>query len=213
MGDRIVDLVSLAVIAFVGVRLLQGVVDVTHGPGRALALTVVRRIRVRHVWPIPFVLSAVVTAAVGLMSVPGLSWGWWTALGGEGNPVFATTESTSGTWWGTVLPVAFMLLLLPALPLFAVAEERIFRAGAEEWSPAERIAKALQFGLVHAVIGIPIGAALALSIGGGWFQHVYLGRYRLTHDRRDALLESAAAHTAYNATIVVLVLAAVAISR
>lgn len=210
MGERLVDLVSLAVITFVGVRLVQGVVDVTRGPGRALALTVVRRIGWRHVWPIPFVLGAVLTAAVGLMSVPGLDWGWWTALGGEGNPVFGTTESTSGTWWAVAIPVTFMVLLLPALPLFAVAEERIFRAGAEQWTLGQRVAKALQFGLAHAIIGIPIGAALALSIGGAWFQHVYRRWYRLTHDQRDALLESAAAHTAYNATIVLVVLAAVA---
>jgi hypothetical protein len=211
VGDRLVDLVSLAVVAVVGVRLVQGVVDATRGPGRELARTVVRRIRVRHVWPIPFVLGAVLAAAVVLMSVPGMDWGWWSALGGEGNPVFGTTESTSGTWWAVAIPVTFMLLLLAALPLFAVAEEQIFRAGAERWSVPRRIAKAVQFGLAHAIVGIPIGAALALSIGGVWFQHVYLGRYRLTHDQRDALLESAAAHTAYNATIVVLVLAAVAI--
>ncbi len=105
-----------------------------------------------------------------------------------------------------------MLLLLPALPLFAFAEERIFRAGAEHWRPARRVLKALEFGLVHAVIGIPIGAAVALSIGGAWFQHVYRHQYRRTLDRRDALLESAAAHTAYNTVIVLLVLAAVAIS-
>mgnify|MGYP006352911413 CR=1 FL=1 len=63
-------------------------------------------------------------------------------------------------------PVIGLALLLPALPLFAYAEERMFRAGAQRWARGRRTLKVLQFGMIHVIIGIPIGAALALSIGG-----------------------------------------------
>ena len=72
------------------------------------------------------------------------------------------------------MPIAFLLVLLPAIPLFAETEERMFRFGAESWSGRSGSAKAVQFGLMHAIIGIPIGVALALSIGGGYFMWCYL---------------------------------------
>jgi len=59
--------------------------------------------------------------------------------------------------------------------------------------------------LVHALIGIPIGVALALSIGGAYFMTAYVRVYR----RRGpdaALLESTRSHAAYNLAIAVLLL-------
>ena len=61
------------------------------------------------------------------------------------------------------------------------------------------------FGAVHAVIGIPIGAALALSIGGWYFTWAYLRGYRASGETA-ALLESTRSHLAYNTIIVTLVL-------
>jgi hypothetical protein len=63
------------------------------------------------------------------------------------------------------------------------------------------------FGLAHAVVGIPIGAALALSIGGLYLTWCYLERWRETRSESEALLESTRAHLAYNLTIIGLVLA------
>ena len=80
-------------------------------------------------WPVPIVLTLVIIAASIIMAVPGLDWGWWSAIGGEGNPVFGSTESTSGTAWEWLIPLVFICLLIPALPLFAHAEERMFRTG------------------------------------------------------------------------------------
>jgi hypothetical protein len=100
----------------------------------------------------------------------------------------------------------FLVLVIPALPLFALAEERIFRRGAEGWSWKRRLYKIVSFGLVHAVIGIPIGVALALSFGGAYFMWCYLRDFRVGHDPDRAMLESAAAHTTYNAVILTLVL-------
>ena len=71
------------------------------------------------------------------------------------------------------------------------AEERAFRAGAEHWSTGRRVFKTMQFGLVHALIGIPIGAALALAIGGAYFMWTYLRRFRATGAASEALIESA----------------------
>jgi len=159
------------------------------------------------VWPIAIVLPVVVALAGALMAIPGLDWGWWTMLGGEGNPVFGSTDSTIGTAWEWIIPLSFMALLIPALPLFAYAEERLFRAGAERWSRRRRAVKVVQFGLVHAIVGIPIGAALALSVGGAYFMAVYLRQWRRTHSQLLATYESARAHTTYNAFIVSLVLA------
>ncbi|MCU1361212.1 MAG: hypothetical protein JWN99_2501, partial [Ilumatobacteraceae bacterium] len=134
--------------------------------------------------------------------------GWWSSIGGQGNPVFGSTDQTSGTAWEWLIPLVFIALLLPALPLFAHAEERIFRAGAEHWTTQRRVFKTLQFGLVHALIGIPIGAALALSIGGRYFMRVYLREFARTRSREQATLESATAHTVYNGVIIGVVIIA-----
>ncbi|MFM2071999.1 MAG: hypothetical protein RLZZ623_2262 [Actinomycetota bacterium] len=200
---------SVAVLGFMAVRLATGLRVSRTGSGRLLVDTVRRRIGWRHLWPIPFVLAVVVAAASALMSVPGLSWGWWSSIGGEGNPVFGSSDATSGSFLEWLIPLVFMAMLLPALPLFANAEERIFRAGAEHWSPVKRVSKTLQFGLVHAIIGIPIGAALALSIGGAYFMRVYLRRYRATSSREEATMESTTAHTAYNGVIIMIVVLAI----
>ena len=58
---------------------------------------------------------------------------------------------------------------------------------------------------MHTIIGIPIGAALALSIGGWYFTWAYLRGYR-RGARPPALLESTWSHLAYNGIIVTLVL-------
>ena len=104
-----------------------------------------------------------------------------------------------------------MALVVAALPLFANAEERMFRTGAQRWSARQRVVKVLQFGLIHAVVGIPIGVALALSVGGAYFMSVYLRSYALTGSANEATMESTRAHTAYNALIIVTVAIAIAI--
>jgi hypothetical protein len=202
--------VTYGVLGLVGLRLVSSARVGFSSRGRSTSRLVVQRISWRHLWPVPIVLTAVLAAAIALMSVPGLSWGWWTALGGEGNPVFGSSDATSGSALEWIIPIVFVALLLPALPLFAMAEERMFRAGAEQWSWGRRAAKTLGFGLIHTVIGIPIGAALALAIGGAYFMAVYLRRFAATGSRTDAVYESTAAHTAYNATIIVFVIIALA---
>ena len=168
---------------------------------RTRIFDIVRGIRPRHVLPVPLVLAAVLAVAQVLWLVPPLRWGWWTAIGGIGNPVTGATDRTQGTTLEWLIPLVFVVLLVPALPLFAEAEERRFRMGAESWSTRKRIWRGVVFGSVHALVGIPVGVALALSVGGWWFTYRYL---------RGGLMESTRAHTAYNATIVVILLIALA---
>ena len=204
MNDQVTNVVTFLVLGFVGFRLIGGLRTSRTGKGRALVTRIFHNIGWRHLWPVPLLLAIVVAAATVLVAIPGLSWGWWSAIGGEGNPVFASSESTVGTVWEWLVPLLFMGLLFPALPLFAFAEERVFRAGAEHWSKGRRVFKTVQFGLVHALIGIPIGAALALSIGGAYFMWVYVRRFRATGLESEALIESATAHAAYNGLIVIM---------
>lgn len=198
------DVVTMAVLALVAVRLV-GANRVALSPGgRARTAAVLRSLRPRHFLAAPLVLAAVLVAVVALMSVPGLDVGWWSALGGVGNPVTGSTEQTTGTTLEWLLPAVFLALLLPALPLFAESEERIFRAGTERRSAAGRAGWAVLFGLAHAVIGIPIGAALALSVGGAYFTWAYLRGFR-RGGPAAGLRESTCAHLAYNAEVLVVV--------
>ena len=208
MNDQVTNVVTFLVLGFVGFRLIGGLRTSRTGKGRALVTRIFHNIGWRHLWPVPLLLAIVVAAATVLVAIPGLSWGWWSAIGGEGNPVFASSESTVDTVWEWLVPLLFMGLLFPALPLFAFAEERVFRAGAEHWSKGRRVFKTVQFGLVHALIGIPIGAALALSIGGAYFMWVYLRRFKATGLESEALIESATAHAAYNGVIVIMLVVA-----
>ncbi len=211
MNDSLTNVVTFLVLGFVGFRLFGGLRATRTGPGRTLVARVWRNIGWRHIWPVPLLLAVVIAVATALVMIPGLSWGWWSALGGEGNPVFASSESTIGTFWEWLIPLAFMALLFPALPLFAYAEERMFRGGAEHWSAGRRVLKTIQFGLIHALIGIPIGAAIALSIGGAYFMWVYLRRFQTVATRDGALIESATAHAVYNGLIVIMLTIAFAL--
>lgn len=201
------DLLSYGVLGLVAVRLGQGLRHSLTDPGRARARLIVRGIRWRHIWPIPLVLGAILAVSIVLVQVPILRWGWWTSLGGEGNPVTGATSATAGTALEWLIPLVFMVLLAPTLPLFAQAEERMFRLGADRWTWPKRLWKQLAFGMIHALIGIPLGAALALSLGGCYFLARYLQTMRRTGSGYEALLDATRAHTAYNAVILGLVAA------
>ena len=195
------------VLAWFGSRLFLSFQRSLASGARARSLALVRGLRPRHFLPVPVILLLVVGAAIGLTGIPPLDFGWWTAIGGQGNPAFGVTDRTAGTAFELVVLIVFVVLLLPALPLLVEREEQMFRLGAETWSTPKRIGKALLFGLVHALVGIPIGVALALSIGGAAFTLAYLGAWRRTGSRRAALDESSRLHLAYNLSIVGLVAA------
>ena len=204
-GITPLDLLTVAVLLWFGSRLFVSFRRSLRGDNRRYAGLIVRGLRLRHFLPVPPVIAAVLVTALGLTRLPILSFGWWSAIGGQGNPAFGVTDRTAGTPLEVVIPVVFLVFLVPALPLLVEREEVLFRLGAEGWSWPKRVGRTLLFGLVHAVVGIPIGFALALSIGGAHFLGGYLRAFRRTGSRREALLESSRLHLAYNATIVTLV--------
>lgn len=197
----LLDLVTVVVIAYIGSRLVVAARRVAQPDMRAHALAIVRGLRLRHFLMAPPVFALVVVTAVALLQIRPLQFGWWTAIGGQGNPVFGTTSRTENSPLAWIVPVVFLVLLIPALPIFAEREEQMFRQGAEHWTTGRRVRRGIEFGLVHAIIGIPIGAALALSIGGWYFTWRYL---------RGGLLESTRAHLAYNLEVIGVVIIALA---
>jgi hypothetical protein len=108
----------------------------------------------------------------------------------------------------TVIPYVFGVLLILGMPLLVEAEEWVFRRGAETRTKWGNLRRAVFFGLVHAVVGIPIGAAVALSVGGVYLTWCYLRGWQASGSEEGALLESTRAHLAYNLTIVLIVVVA-----
>src|SRR5690242_7043107 len=124
------DVATVAVLAFVGVRIAGGTRIALTGRRRRRVVEIVRGLRPAHfLLAVPAIAGVIVAVSV-LLEVPGLDWGWWTALGGFGNPVTGGTDRTTGTPFEWLVPLVFLVMLVPALPLFAEAEERIFRLGA-----------------------------------------------------------------------------------
>jgi hypothetical protein len=200
----VLDALSFAVLAFVGFRIFSGTRLLGRRDVRDHVVDIVRGLRARHFVLAPIVLLMVVGVAFAVLHIPGMSWGWWSAIGGVGNPALGVSNSSTGALeW--LIPALFVTMLVPALPLFAESEERMFRQGAEGWSNWRRARRAVEFGLVHALIGIPIGVALALSVGGAYFTWAYLRGYRRSETQRGAVMESTRTHLAYNVSIVVLV--------
>ncbi|MDO9174292.1 MAG: hypothetical protein Q7V62_05760, partial [Actinomycetota bacterium] len=82
--DDLSNVLTFAVLGFMGVRLVTGLRRSRSADGRSIVTRVVHNVGWRHVWPVPLLLTTVVLAATALMMVPGLSWGWWSMLGGAG---------------------------------------------------------------------------------------------------------------------------------
>jgi hypothetical protein len=199
----ILDLLTVAVLAVVGVRLLEAAR--TSVEAHAKTLAVVRGLQWRHFVRALGIVVLIVPTAWVLIQLPVLSFGWWSMIGGEGNPVVGVTERDYGIV-SVVIPLFFIGLLIVGLPLLVSREEWVFRKGAERRGTANNVARSVLFGLAHAVVGIPIGAALALSIGGLYLTWCYFEGWRETRSQTGALMESTRAHLAYNLTIIALVL-------
>ncbi len=128
---------------------------------------------------------------------PWTGWGWWHLLGGEGNPAFGEVDlgsSAAGLAISGVLAVTFPLLFAVAAIREARAEEVSFRKGNQKLTVKRRVRRALWFGLVHCIIGIPIYAGFALTVPGLWLDYVYQRGYERAaaqgprEPRRAALL-------------------------
>lgn len=69
------------------------------------------------------------------------------------------------------LGIGLCLLFFTQLPYAAEIEERWFRRGTRNW--VNGVWRSLLFGLVHMLVGVPFGVALALGLGGLYFTHLY----------------------------------------
>ena len=205
------DLLTVAVLGYVGSRLVAGARVALRGEARRHIALIVRGVRPRHILLAPVVLLVLYAVLSVLWLVPPLRWGWWTAIGGQGNPVVGVGPkgSTPGPL-ETIIPVVFVTMLLIGLPLLVEGEEWVFRRGAEHRDRAANARRSVLFGLVHALIGIPIGVAMALSVGGFYFTWAYLRAWRATGSEDEALFESTRSHLSYNLLIAGIVILALA---
>lgn len=81
----------------------------------------------------------------------------------------------------------FVALLAFSVPRFARYEEEQFRRGTKGLGDA--LVRSVKFGLIHCVVGVPIGLGLALTIPGLWLTYQY---------RRGGVRRAVFAHSVYN---------------
>jgi len=93
-----------------------------------------------------------------------------------------------GWKWYTL---AFLPVLLIALPRLAKYEEELFRKGTLDWQ--DGIFRSTVFGLLHLIMFIPLGAAFALIISGLWYTHHYF---------KGGVERSTVYHATYNTILV-----------
>lgn len=119
------------------------------------------------------VLTVVIVAAVGLLSlpIPLLSWGWWSVVAAQAGDQSAGGNIVTAPFSYPLLIPAFLALLVLVLPRLASTEELMFRRGTRDWR--DGALRSLGFGLIHMIVGVPVAVALALSIGGMWFTRQY----------------------------------------
>lgn len=209
---------------------------------RAVAVTVWRRVRWHHVVGSLGLLAVVITTLVALVTlVPGADWGLGRLIGLSGNAVFAPLEAathsgadsgsgnagTSATWPEVAIAVGvvlFLLALLAMFPWLAYVEERVFREGLEDADLPHQLWAALKFGLIHLVMLIPVGAALAIGVAGFVYGRIYRRAFAraqastrmeagpfgvpvvvepsVRQARSEAVLASTVWHTTFNSLIV-----------
>lgn len=208
---------------------------------RTVAVAVWRRVRWHHILGSVGLLVVVVTTLAGLIAlVPGADWGLGRLIGLSGNAVFAPLETathgagttgsgatTTATWPGVVVGVGvvmFLTALLAMFPWLAYVEERVFREGLEDADLPRELWAALKFGLIHLVMLIPIGAALAIGVAGFVYGRIYRRAFAraqantrveagpfgvpvvvepsVRQARSEAVLASTVWHTSFNSLIV-----------
>lgn len=164
------------------------------------------------VFEIPILLLVTALIAIGLIKFfPLLGWGWGRLIFGTTANIIVAPILSSATSSSLLMKVPgfiAMFLLLSAMPFFVWVEEIDFRKGHIEWKPI--CIQSIKFGLIHLIMGIPIGMGLALSIPGFVFackyRKAYLSLEGLTeHEREDhAVMASTAYHAVYNCVIILL---------
>ncbi len=186
------DLLRLAISAWILVVLVRSARNAWAR--RDLLVLVWRGLRPSVVARAAGLLVVVVLVATLLLElVPPLRYGLGTLVDFDGNAVFTPLEEAAGAlgpppelgpdWPLIALATGFLGFLLLLLPWLAFVEEEVFRAGTELLDRRGQALAALRFGLVHLVMLVPVGAALAIAVAGWVYGRVY---------RREALREELA---------------------
>ncbi len=165
----------------------------------------------RYTWKIFLhcLIIALVTLllSLALTSVPFLSKGWTHFFFDSGGNILFSIMDLQDPIISIVLVslvlIAFFIVFLPHL---ALLEETAFRKN--RFSLFHRIRASIVFGMVHLIMGIPIGAGLALCFTGFAYSHIYISSYRniiaKSHGRNgvrvDRSVDKYAAHKAMHAS-------------
>jgi hypothetical protein len=141
------------------------------------------------------VLLVVVAAATLLISAwpEVMGWSWLQLLAQPGEKEQGGNLIVSGAIRFPLFGLLFLVLFLINVPRLARYEEDQFRRGTKGWK--QGALRSLHFGLVHCLIGVPIGAGLALGIGGLWFTYQYF---------KGGVRRSTMYHSVYNMILLVL---------
>ncbi|MDP3778538.1 MAG: hypothetical protein Q8R30_00640 [bacterium] len=114
-----------------------------------------------------------------------------------------------GAW---IFVVLFSIALLVMMPFIVKVEEERFREGMVRWRRI--VPKSIRFGLVHVLVGVPMGVCLPLILFG-----LFLGwRYKRTYEkvffmggwfaaRQESLMTVVTYHTIYNSIAIGMMLA------
>jgi hypothetical protein len=179
-----------------------------------------QRIRPRHLLIGLAALTVPFTVFLLTIDVPVLNWSLLSLLGAAESGNVAGAGLQVGIWFA----IPYALLLLACLPALALIEEYWFRRGTQGWW--DGLWRSLLFGLVHMLVGVPLGVAvLGLAPVGLLFTAVYLraarrvpaaddpppaygrARFALSEAERRGIDASALQHLAYNTVAVMLALA------
>lgn len=120
------------------------------------------------------VLVAVIAVALFLIKIwpQGMGWSWLKLVA---TPEEGPTAGKNVLMSGLTIPGfawLFLVLFGVNVPRLALNEEYAFRKGVKK--PPEIAVSSIKFGLMHCIVGVPIGFGLALSIAGLWFSMQYL---------------------------------------
>jgi hypothetical protein len=162
-------------------------------------------------------LLLVLTVVVGvslIVYVPGLEYGWlhlFVSSGGNALIAPVTDASSSDYLLLRLVPIAFCLAFLVAIPFLAKMEEEMFRKGHTEWKSIWW--QSTKFGLVHCIVGIPIGFGIALIMSGLFYAYHYKRTFENNIDtlgylmaEEKAVMVSTTYHSLYNSIIITLLL-------
>lgn len=145
---------------------------------------------IHFLWGTVSVIGVMVTVVLLMVLFPPLRWGWLINLTG-GNTIL-TDSVSQPTWTSAAIMGATslgLIALMLLLPVFAESEEEMFRRkiiNAPWWKV---VVSCVGFGLAHLIMGIPIAAALGLSVPGFVFYAVAQREYNRTHHKKITDIE------------------------